>query len=119
MIKAHRKSAIRMAVTVAAVCYRCGRSRKTEALPSRPEPAARQAQPAARQGERAEPTPGATTFRLLTFAAGRSGPRLGATVGNGEQDIVDVHNAVLYLLKSGATEAANDTRHTYRHAIAH
>jgi 2-keto-4-pentenoate hydratase/2-oxohepta-3-ene-1,7-dioic acid hydratase in catechol pathway len=44
------------------------------------------------------------TFRLLTFEVGNSGPRLGTTRGNGEQDIVDVHNAVLYLVKSGAPE---------------
>ena len=49
--------------------------------------------------------PGATTFRLLTFAAGDSGPRLGATVGNGAQDVVDIHNAILYLLTTGAPEA--------------
>lgn len=48
--------------------------------------------------------PGAMIFRLLTFEVGGSGPRLGATVGNGEQDIVDVHNAILYLLTSGAPE---------------
>lgn len=45
---------------------------------------------------------GAATFRLLTFAAGASGPRMGTTRGNGDQEIVDVHNAVLYLLRSGA-----------------
>jgi 5-oxopent-3-ene-1,2,5-tricarboxylate decarboxylase/2-hydroxyhepta-2,4-diene-1,7-dioate isomerase len=44
------------------------------------------------------------TFRLLTFEAGASGPRLGATRGSGEQDIVDVHNAILYLLKANAPE---------------
>jgi 2-keto-4-pentenoate hydratase/2-oxohepta-3-ene-1,7-dioic acid hydratase in catechol pathway len=43
-------------------------------------------------------------FRLLTFEVGNSGPRLGTTRGNGEQDIVDVHNAVLYLIKAGASE---------------
>jgi 5-oxopent-3-ene-1,2,5-tricarboxylate decarboxylase/2-hydroxyhepta-2,4-diene-1,7-dioate isomerase len=48
--------------------------------------------------------PGDATFRLLTFAAGSSGPRLGATVGNGQHDIVDIHNAILYLLTSGAPE---------------
>lgn len=52
-------------------------------------------------------TAGANTFRLLTFESGASGPRLGATVGNGEQDIVDIHNAVLFLLRSGAPEARN------------
>jgi 2-keto-4-pentenoate hydratase/2-oxohepta-3-ene-1,7-dioic acid hydratase in catechol pathway len=49
---------------------------------------------------------GASTFRLLTFESGTSGPRLGTTRGNGDEDIVDVHNAVLYLLRSGAPEAA-------------
>jgi 2-keto-4-pentenoate hydratase/2-oxohepta-3-ene-1,7-dioic acid hydratase in catechol pathway len=48
---------------------------------------------------------GNTVFRLLTFEVGQSGPRLGATIGNGEQDIVDVHNAILYLFTSGAPEA--------------
>lgn len=48
---------------------------------------------------------GTTVFRLLTFEVGQSGPRLGATTGNGEQDIVDVHNAILYLFTSGAPEA--------------
>jgi len=37
------------------------------------------------------------TFRLLTFEAGASGPRLGATRGDGENPIVDVHNAIVYL----------------------
>jgi len=46
------------------------------------------------------------TFRLLTFQAGNSGPRLGATRGNGQEDIVDVHNAVLYLVKAGAPEVS-------------
>jgi 2-keto-4-pentenoate hydratase/2-oxohepta-3-ene-1,7-dioic acid hydratase in catechol pathway len=48
---------------------------------------------------------GNTVFRLLTFEVGQSGPRLGATIGNGGQDIVDVHNAILYLFTSGAPEA--------------
>jgi 2-keto-4-pentenoate hydratase/2-oxohepta-3-ene-1,7-dioic acid hydratase in catechol pathway len=48
---------------------------------------------------------GATTFRLLTFEAGASGPRMGTTRGNGDEEIMDVHNAVLYLLRSGASEA--------------
>lgn len=99
MIKAHRKSAIQMAVTVGAAVLSVWAVAENRGV------AQQTPQPAARQGERAEPTPGATTFRLLTFAAGDSGPRLGATVGNGEQDIVDVHNAILYLLKSGAPEA--------------
>lgn len=50
--------------------------------------------------------PGANTFRLLTFEVGDSGPRLGTTRGNGEQDIVDVHNAALYLTRIGAPEAS-------------
>ena len=45
------------------------------------------------------------TFRLLTFEVGSSGPRLGTTRGSGEQDIVDVHNAIMYLYRSGAPEA--------------
>lgn len=44
------------------------------------------------------------TFRLLTFEAGGSGPRLGATRGSGEQEVVDVHNAILALIKAGAPE---------------
>ncbi|HXV63006.1 MAG TPA: fumarylacetoacetate hydrolase family protein [Vicinamibacteria bacterium] len=50
--------------------------------------------------------PGTNTFRLLTFEVGNSGPRLGTTRGDGEQDIVDVHNAVLYLTKTGAPEVS-------------
>lgn len=46
----------------------------------------------------------APTFRLLTFEVGASGPRLGTTRGNGEQEIVDVHNAVLALIKANAPE---------------
>ena len=49
--------------------------------------------------------PGETTFRLLTFQVGGSGPRLGTTTGNGDQDIVDVHNAITYLYRSGAPAA--------------
>ena len=44
------------------------------------------------------------TFRLLTFEVGSSGPRLGTTRGSGEQEVVDVHNAVLALIKAGAPE---------------
>jgi 2-keto-4-pentenoate hydratase/2-oxohepta-3-ene-1,7-dioic acid hydratase in catechol pathway len=44
------------------------------------------------------------TFRLLTFEVGSSGPRLGTTRGSGEQDIVDVQNAILYLIKTNAPE---------------
>jgi 2-keto-4-pentenoate hydratase/2-oxohepta-3-ene-1,7-dioic acid hydratase in catechol pathway len=59
----------------------------------------------AERGTLARQDPGGTTFRLLTFETGGSGPRLGTTVGNGEQEIVDVHHAALYLLRSGAPEA--------------
>ena len=45
------------------------------------------------------------TFRLLTFQAGDSGPRLGATRGSGDQDVMDVHNAIMHLYRSGAPEA--------------
>lgn len=48
----------------------------------------------------------APTFRLATFDA-NGDPRLGATVGNGEHDLLDVHNGVRYLLQSGAPEAQN------------
>jgi 5-oxopent-3-ene-1,2,5-tricarboxylate decarboxylase/2-hydroxyhepta-2,4-diene-1,7-dioate isomerase len=43
-------------------------------------------------------------FRLLTFSSGDSGPRLGATRGDGERDIVDVHNAIAFLYRSDAFE---------------
>jgi 5-oxopent-3-ene-1,2,5-tricarboxylate decarboxylase/2-hydroxyhepta-2,4-diene-1,7-dioate isomerase len=46
----------------------------------------------------------APTFRLLTFEVGASGPRLGSTRGNGEQEVVDVHNAILALIKAKAPE---------------
>ena len=46
------------------------------------------------------------TFRLLTFEVGNSGPRLGTTRGNGEQDVVDVHNALVYLTRTGAPEVS-------------
>ena len=46
----------------------------------------------------------APTFRLLTFEAGHSGPRLGSTRGSGEQEVVDVHNAILQLIKAQAPE---------------
>ena len=65
----------------------------------------------ARLGQSAMPAPqnpapviDADVFRLLTFEVGTSGPRLGTTRGNGDQEIVDVHNAILYLLRSGAPE---------------
>ena len=46
-------------------------------------------------------------FRLLTFEAGESGPRLGATRGEGEAEIVDVHNAILHLYRTDAAEAGS------------
>jgi hypothetical protein len=46
----------------------------------------------------------APTFRLATFDA-NGDARLGATVGNGEHDLLDVHNGVRYLLQTGAPEA--------------
>jgi len=50
-------------------------------------------------------TPAQTpTFRLATFDAGGD-PRLGATLGNGEHDLLDVHNGIRYLLQVGAPEA--------------
>ena len=52
----------------------------------------------------AQATASGGTFRLLTFASGASGPRLGATRGDGEQDIVDVHNAVSFLYRTNPTE---------------
>lgn len=54
-----------------------------------------------------ETTPGlaqAPTFRLLTFEAGNSSPRLGATRGAGEQEVVDVHHAILALMRANAPE---------------
>ncbi|HSG63883.1 MAG TPA: fumarylacetoacetate hydrolase family protein [Gammaproteobacteria bacterium] len=48
--------------------------------------------------------PSVATFRLLTFVSGASGPRLGATRGDGEQDVVDVHNAIVYLYGIDAPE---------------
>lgn len=44
------------------------------------------------------------TFRLLTFATGDSGPRLGATRGEGERNIVDIHNAIAFLYRIDAPE---------------
>jgi len=65
---------------------------------------AAQGQPAASAAQRPASAPGADVFRLLTFEVGTSGPRLGTTRGNGDQEIVDVHNAILYLLRSAAPE---------------
>lgn len=66
---------------------------------------AAQGQPAASAGQGPASAQGADVFRLLTFEAGTSGPRLGTTQGNGDHEIVDVHNAILYLLRSAAPEA--------------
>lgn len=44
------------------------------------------------------------TFRLLTFEVGSSGPRLGATRGEGQRDVVDIHNAIGYLYSVEAPE---------------
>ena len=49
----------------------------------------------------------AETFRLLTFEIANSGARLGTTRGSGDQDVLDVHNAITYLYRAGATEAQN------------
>ena len=49
---------------------------------------------------------GEATFRLLTFEVAGSGPRLGTTRGDGDQDILDVHNAIAYLYRADAQEAA-------------
>jgi 2-keto-4-pentenoate hydratase/2-oxohepta-3-ene-1,7-dioic acid hydratase in catechol pathway len=46
------------------------------------------------------------TLRLATFDV-NGDPRLGATAGNGEGDLLDVHNGIRYLLQSGAPEAQN------------
>ena len=45
-------------------------------------------------------------FRLATFDA-NGDPRLGATAGNGENDVLDVHNGIRYLLMTRAPEAQN------------
>ncbi len=42
------------------------------------------------------------TFRLLSFEIAGSGARLGTTRGDGDQDIVDIHNAITYLYRTGA-----------------
>jgi 2-keto-4-pentenoate hydratase/2-oxohepta-3-ene-1,7-dioic acid hydratase in catechol pathway len=44
------------------------------------------------------------TFRLLTFEVGASGPRLGTTRGGGEQEVVDLQNALVYLARTNAPE---------------
>ena len=62
---------------------------------------------ASAQGTSTAPLVGPATFRLLTFEIANGGPRLGATRGGGGQDILDVHNAITYLYRAGATEAQN------------
>ena len=47
------------------------------------------------------------TFRLLTFASGNSGPRLGATRGDGQADVVDIHNAIGFLYRIDAPEISS------------
>ena len=48
----------------------------------------------------------ASIFRLVTFQT-TGELRLGATQGNGESDIVDIHNAIRALIAAGAPEARN------------
>lgn len=48
----------------------------------------------------------APIFRLATFAVNGE-PRLGATVGQGDQDLLDVHNGIRYLLETKAPEVQN------------
>lgn len=47
---------------------------------------------------------GASLFRLVTFESAGD-MRLGATTGDGTGDILDVHNAIRFLLTAGAAEA--------------
>jgi 2-keto-4-pentenoate hydratase/2-oxohepta-3-ene-1,7-dioic acid hydratase in catechol pathway len=46
----------------------------------------------------------APIFRLVTFEA-NGDMRLGATAGDGDADILDVHNGIRWLIQSGAPEA--------------
>jgi hypothetical protein len=48
----------------------------------------------------------APIFRLATFDV-NGDHRLGATVGNGENDLLDIHNGIRYLMQTGAPEAQN------------
>jgi acylpyruvate hydrolase len=48
--------------------------------------------------------PAEPIFRLLTFET-NGDVRLGATAGNGDADVLDVHNGIRWLLQSGAPEA--------------
>jgi 2-keto-4-pentenoate hydratase/2-oxohepta-3-ene-1,7-dioic acid hydratase in catechol pathway len=102
MTKANLGSVLRIAASAALLGLALG------VFAQAPTVAEQAAQPAGRAAQSpAQQPPGAATFRLLTFEVGASGPRLGTTAGNGEQDIMDVHNAILYLLTSGAPEARN------------
>lgn len=50
-----------------------------------------------------QPSASSAIFRLATFQTGGE-LRLGATQGDGEADIVDIHNAILALTAAGASE---------------
>ncbi|MGI9259590.1 MAG: fumarylacetoacetate hydrolase family protein [Gammaproteobacteria bacterium] len=52
-------------------------------------------------------SPADSTFRLLSFEIANSGPRLGVTRGTGDRDIVDVHNAITFLYRSGLATNLN------------
>ena len=49
-------------------------------------------------------TPSNAIFRLVTFEV-NGDMRLGATAGDGEADVLDVHNGIRWLIQSGAAEA--------------
>jgi 2-keto-4-pentenoate hydratase/2-oxohepta-3-ene-1,7-dioic acid hydratase in catechol pathway len=53
-----------------------------------------------------QPSRSGAIFRLATFQT-NGDLRLGATQGNGESDIVDIHNAIRALVAIGAPEARN------------
>ena len=64
------------------------------------------------------PTPGlaqeSQIFRLVTFvSAGDS--RLGATHGEGQADIVDVHHAIQYLMREQPSTVWRPSLYTRRH----
>ena len=61
------------------------------------------------QGAAGAQVPPTGTFRLATIEV-NGDPRLAATVGDGQNDILDVHNGVRYLLQSNAPEAASRPR---------
>lgn len=54
---------------------------------------------AALAGVRGAASEDVNLFRLVTFSAG-GGPRLGATTGEGNEGVVDIHNALLYLQRA-------------------